>query len=187
VTAGIISAKARRLRDETYVPFIQTDVAIDPGNSGGPLINMRGEVIGLNTAIASNSGGNEGIGFSIPVNVAMRIGSELASTGLVRRGYLGVKLDSLFDEDRAREAGLTQLVGTRIKSVEAGSPAAQAELQPDDIIIAFGGVRIEDDDHLISMVKLTEVGRQMDVLVFRNGRQVHRQVMIGDMSNFKAD
>ncbi|TWT36044.1 putative serine protease HtrA [Posidoniimonas corsicana] len=189
VTRGIISAKGRYNLElgegeVKYQNFLQTDAAINPGNSGGPLINMRGEVIGLNTAIASNSGGNEGIGFSIPVNIAMRIGEQLTRTGQVRRGYLGVKLDALFDERRARAAGLSRLVGTRIKSVEPNSPAAVAELRPDDILIEYNGVRIEDDDHLISMVKLTEIGQEMDVLVFRGGRQVRARVRIGDMSQF---
>lgn len=189
VTRGIISAKGRynlELGDGEvkYQNFLQTDAAINPGNSGGPLINMRGEVIGLNTAIASNSGGNEGIGFSIPITIAVRIGEQLIQSGQARYGYLGVKLDALFDERRARAAGLTQLLGTRIKSVEPDSPAAAADLQPDDIIIEYNGVRIEDDDHLISMVKLTEIGRQMDVMVFRDGRPVRRQVRIGDMRRF---
>lgn len=186
VTRGIISAKGRYNLElgegeVQYQNFLQTDAAINPGNSGGPLINMRGEVIGLNTAIASNSGGNEGIGFSIPINIAVRIGEQLTRAGEASYGYLGVKLDGLFDERRARAAGLTQLIGTRIKSVEPNSPAAMADLLAGDIIIEYDGVRIEDDDHLISMVKLTEVGRQMDLLVFRDGQPVRRQVLIGDM------
>lgn len=189
VTRGIISAKGRYNLElgegeVKYQNFLQTDAAINPGNSGGPLINMRGEVIGLNTAIASNSGGNEGIGFSIPVNIATRIGEQLTRTGEVHRGYLGVKLDALFDERRARAAGLSRLVGTRIKSIEPNSPAEVADLKPDDIIIEYNGVRIDDDDHLISMVKLTEIGREMDVLVFREGRPVRTRVRIGDMSQF---
>ncbi|TWT72802.1 Periplasmic serine endoprotease DegP precursor [Posidoniimonas polymericola] len=189
VTRGIISAKGRYNLElgegeVKYQNFLQTDAAINPGNSGGPLINMRGEVIGLNTAIASNSGGNEGIGFSIPVNIATRIGEQLTRTGEVHRGYLGVKLDALFDERRARAAGLSRLVGTRIKSIEPNSPAEVAELKPEDIIIEYNGVRIDDDDHLISMVKLTEIGQEMDVLVFRDGRPVRTRVRIGDMSQF---
>ncbi len=189
VTRGIISAKGRyNLElgdgDVKYQNFLQTDAAINPGNSGGPLINMRGEVIGLNTAIASNSGGNEGIGFSIPVNIAMSIGQQLTLGGEVHRGHLGVTLDPSFDERRARVAGLSRLMGTRIKSVQPDSPAAKANLLPNDIIIEYGGVRIEDDDHLISMVGLTEVGSQMDVLVFRDGRSIRSQVMIGDRNQF---
>lgn len=193
VTRGIISAKGRynlELGDGEvkYQNFLQTDAAINPGNSGGPLINLRGEVVGLNTAIASNSGGNEGIGFSIPVNIAVRIAEQLTRGGVdaVRRGYLGVKLDALFDERSARSAGLARLVGTRIKDVEPNSPAAAAELRPDDIIVEYSGVRVEDDDHLISMVKLTQVGRSVDLMVYRDGRQVRLNVKIGDLTQFQS-
>lgn len=189
VTRGIISAKGRYnlelgAGEVRFQNFLQTDAAINPGNSGGPLINMRGEVIGLNTAIASESGGNEGIGFSIPGNIAIRIADQLTRTGQVRRGFLGVKLDRLFDDKRARAAGLPRQFGTLVKVVEPGSPAEQAELQPDDVIISFGGIRIEDDDHLISLVSLTEVGKKVDVVVFRQGGPVQKSVMIGDKEIF---
>jgi len=189
VTRGIISAKGRynlELGDGEvrYQNFLQTDAAINPGNSGGPLINMRGEVIGLNTAIASESGGNEGIGFSIPANIAVRIAEELTRTGQVRRGFLGVKLDGLFDEKRARAAGLPRLFGARVKNVEPGSPAERAALRTDDVIISFGGVRIEDDDHLISLVKLTEIGKKVDLVVYRSGSPVRMPVQIGDLEFF---
>ncbi|MEM6330133.1 MAG: trypsin-like peptidase domain-containing protein [Planctomycetota bacterium] len=183
VTRGIISAKGRynlELGDGEvrYQNFLQTDAAINPGNSGGPLINMRGEVIGLNTAIASESGGNEGIGFSIPGNIAARIAEELTRTGRVRRGFLGVKLDGLFDDKRALAAGLPRLVGTRIKGVEPGSPAERAALQPNDVILSYGGVRVEDDMHLISLVKLTEIGKRVEMVIFRGGEPLQMQVQI---------
>ncbi|MEM6798721.1 MAG: trypsin-like peptidase domain-containing protein, partial [Planctomycetota bacterium] len=192
VTRGIISAKGRYNLElgggeVRYQNFLQTDAAINPGNSGGPLINMRGEVIGLNTAIASESGGNEGIGFSIPANIAARIAEELTRTGQVRRGFLGVKLDGLFDDKRARAAGLPRLLGTRIKGVEPGSPAERAALKPDDVILSYGGVRIEDDEHLISLVKLTEIGKRVDMVVFRGGTPVQMTVQIGDLEFFAAN
>lgn len=191
VTRGIISAKGRYnlelgAGEVRYQNFLQTDAAINPGNSGGPLINMRGEVIGLNTAIASESGGNEGIGFSIPGNIAIRIADQLTRTGQVSRGFLGVTLDSLFDDKRARAAGLPRQFGTRVKGIEPGSPADQAELQPDDVIISFGGIRVEDDEHLISLVNLTEVGKQVDMVVFRQGGPVRKSVLIGDKEVFSA-
>ncbi|MEM9187260.1 MAG: trypsin-like peptidase domain-containing protein [Planctomycetota bacterium] len=189
VTRGIISAKGRynlALGDGEvrYQNFLQTDAAINPGNSGGPLINMRGEVIGLNTAIASESGGNEGIGFSIPANIVVRIADELTRTGQVRRGFLGVTFDRLFDEKRARAAGLPRLQGTRITRVDAGSPAERAAIKPGDVIIAYGGVRVEDTDHLISLVKLTEIGKQVDLVVFRSGGPMQIAVEIGDREFF---
>ncbi|QDU87651.1 Putative serine protease HtrA [Pirellulimonas nuda] len=183
VTRGIISAKGRYNLDlgdgeVKYQNFLQTDAAINPGNSGGPLINLRGEVIGLNTAIASNSGGNEGIGFSIPINVVMRIARQLVDRGEVRWGFLGVTLDGLFDDKRARAIGLPRLVGARIKEVTPGSPAEWAQLRPDDVVISFAGTRIEDDDHLISLVKLTEVGQSVELVVFRDGAPMRTRVEI---------
>jgi serine protease Do len=185
VTRGIISAKGRYnlelgSGEVTLQNFLQTDAAINPGNSGGPLINLRGEVIGLNTAIASNSGGNEGIGFSIPIDIAVRVAGDLVERGEVRRGYLGVTLDGLFDERRARDAGLPRQMGARVKAIYTGSPAAAAQLQAEDIIYMFGDTVVEDDDHLISLVQLTEVGRKIPVVVRRNQQDRQIIIVIGD-------
>lgn len=185
VTRGIISAKGRYNLDlgdgdVRLQNFLQTDAAINPGNSGGPLINLRGEVVGINTAIASNSGGNEGIGFSIPINAVIRIAKDLTSVGHVNRGFLGVTLDSLFDDRRARSLGLPSLSGTRVKSVEPGSPADRASLQPDDVILLFDGIRVSDMDHLISLVGLTEIGREIPLVVYRDRRAIELGVKIGD-------
>ena len=189
VTRGIISAKGRYNLDlgdgeVKYQNFLQTDAAINPGNSGGPLINMRGEVVGVNTAIASNSGGNEGIGFSIPVNVAIRIAEELANTGRVRRGFLGVTLDENFGKRSAVAVGLPRQFGARVEAVEPGSPADEAELSIDDVILSFGGVRVEDSEHLHSLVNLTEIGRGVELVVFRSGESVRRTVRIGDRASY---
>ncbi|WP_425397695.1 S1C family serine protease [Aeoliella sp.] len=185
VTRGIISAKGRYNLDlgdgdVRLQNFLQTDAAINPGNSGGPLINLRGEVVGINTAIASNSGGNEGIGFSIPINAVVRIAKDLTTVGHVNRGFLGVTLDSLFDDRRARALGLPGLSGTRVKSVEAGSPADRARLKPDDVILMFDGIRVSDMDHLISLVGLTEIGRKIPLIVYRDRRAIELDVKIGD-------
>ena len=192
VTRGIISAKGRYNLDlgagEVMLQnFLQTDAAINPGNSGGPLINLRGEVVGINTAIASNSGGNEGIGFSIPINIVVRIASDLTKTGKVNRGFLGVKLDATFDLRRARSFGLPRLTGTRVKSIEPNSPASQAKLQVDDVILQFNGIRVEDDDHLISLVKLTEIGRKVPLLVYRDHRAYRLSVEVGDLGSHPAN
>lgn len=185
VTRGIISAKGRynlELGDGGEVKlqnFLQTDAAINPGNSGGPLINLRGEVIGINTAIASASGGNEGIGFSIPITIAARVARQLTETGQVARGYLGVKFDDTFDERSARAVGLTQLVGSRVATVFENSPAEKARILPNDVIVQFNGIRVQDGDHLISLVQLTEVGSKVELLVYRGGTPVRTVVEIG--------
>jgi serine protease Do len=190
VTRGIISAKGRHNLelgdgDLKYQNFIQTDAAINPGNSGGPLVNLRGEVVGLNTAIASASGGNEGIGFSIPINIVSRIAQQLVDKNAVARGFLGVKLDSRFSDTQAKQLGLTRSTGTRITVVEPDSPAERAQLRVDDVILRYNGVRVESDDHLIGLVKLTEVGERVPLLVYRGGKPLDVAVEIGDLGAFQ--
>jgi serine protease Do len=186
VTRGIVSAKGRYDLDLgngelKFMNFIQTDAAINPGNSGGPLVNLRGEVVGLNTAIASSGGGNEGIGFTIPINVAVQIARDLVQDMEPPRGFLGVKLDSQFTTDRARSLGLPSLIGTRVTAIEEDSPAKLADVHVDDIIIAYDGVRVERDDHLISLVKLTRIGEEISLVLFRDGQSLQKQVTIGDL------
>jgi S1-C subfamily serine protease len=192
VTRGIVSAKGRHNLDLgdgelKLQDFIQTDAAINPGNSGGPLVNLRGEVIGLNTAIASSSGGNEGIGFSIPINVVSRVARALIESNEVPRGYLGVFLDRRFDEKQALELGLPQLTGTRVSAVPPNTPAEKADLRTNDVILEFNGVRIESDSHLITMVKLTEVGKEVELLIFRDGHTLKKTVKIADTNDFAQD
>ena len=192
VTRGIISAKGRSNLDlgdgeVNYQNFIQTDAAINPGNSGGPLVNLRGEVIGLNTAIASSSGGNEGIGFSIPVNVAVRIMRELVETGTVQRGYLGVMLDARFDGSVARTLGLPRLMGTRVTKVTDSSPAADAQLEVNDVILRFDGLQIEDMQHLINLVKRTEIDSKVELMVFRDRKVRKFFVSIGRRDDYPDD
>ena len=184
VTRGIISAKGRSNLDlgdgeVDYQNFMQTDAAINPGNSGGPLVNLRGEVIGLNTAIASNSGGNDGIGFSIPINIAVRIMQQLVENGRVDRGFLGVTLDARFDAQKARFIGLPRLMGARVKRVTSGSPADAAEIRPEDVILRLNGASIEDDQHFISLIKLTEIGRQIELTILRDGELISKRAQIG--------
>ena len=191
VSRGIISAKGRSNLDlgegeVQYQNFLQTDAAINPGNSGGPPVNLRGEVIGLNTAIASNSGGNDGIGFSIPANIVVRIAGQLVDQGRVERGFLGVTLDSRFDAQAAQFVGLPRLVGARVTKVTDRSPAAVADLRVDDIILQFNGLPVEDDDHLISLVKLAEIGRDVDLLVLRDGQLLRRRTAIGRLGDFRS-
>lgn len=190
VTYGIVSAKGRRnleLGDASvrYQDFLQTDAAINPGNSGGPLINLRGEVIGINTAIASNSGGNEGIGFSIPINMYMVVAKQLVERGSVSRAFLGVNLDSQFGPAKSRELGLPRPTGTRVTEVTPNSPAAIARIQVDDIILEFDGIAIDDDSHLVNMVSLTEIGRDVSLLVYRDRKLIKIPVRVGDRAEFE--
>ena len=173
VTFGIISAKGRRdlqLGNSGLVlqDFLQTDAAINPGNSGGPLINLRGQVIGINTAIASNSGGSEGIGFAIPIHMFMFTARQLVAHGKVRRAYLGVTLDREFDAQRASALGLPGPFGALVMEVRGNSPAANSGLKSGDVILQFNGVTVEDDAHLVNIVKLTEVGSRVSLVVLRD-------------------
>ncbi len=176
VSYGIISARGRRdldLGDEgvRFQDFLQTDAAINPGNSGGPLLNLRGEVIGINTAIASNSGGNDGIGFSIPMNMAKKVVSDLLRYGRVRRGFVGVTLDARFSPEKARAIGLNSAFGARVSAIAPNSPAADSELRKGDVILNFNGTVIVNDSHLVSEVSQTDIGKQVSVVIFRNGGQ----------------
>ena len=137
--------------------------------------------MGLNTAIASSGGGNEGIGFTIPINVVVQIARDLVQDMGPPRGFLGVKLDSQFTTDRARSLGLPSLIGTRVTAIEEDSPAKLADVHVDDIIIAYDGVRVERDDHLISLVKLTKIGEEVSLTLFRDGQSLQKQVTIGDL------
>jgi serine protease Do len=191
ITFGIVSATGRwdlKLGEGVkFQHFIQTDAAINPGNSGGPLINLRGEVIGMNTAIASSSGGNEGIGFSIPINLAISIAKQLVERNGVMQGFLGVQLDGSFDSATAVSVGLKRTRGARIKDVTQGSPAAAAKLQPGDVVLDFGGVRVDNDSHLINLVNLTEVGREVPMVVFRDQRALKVMIKVGSApSNLAA-
>jgi serine protease Do len=182
ITFGIVSATGRRdlqLGDGVkFQDFIQTDAAINPGNSGGPLINLHGEVVGMNTAIASSSGGNEGIGFSIPINMVMIVAKQLVERNSVVRAFMGVSLDSAFDPATAISVGLKRPRGARVKDVTPDSPAADANLQKGDVILEYGGVRIDNDSHLINLVSLTEVGREVPLLVFRDQQVIKVTVKV---------
>ncbi|MBM3970257.1 MAG: PDZ domain-containing protein [Planctomycetes bacterium] len=192
VTFGIISAKSRRslkLGDKGVLnqDFIQTDAAINPGNSGGPLIDLNGRVVGINTAIASNSGGNEGIGFSIPSNLVSRVVDQLLEYGKVYRAYLGVKLDPDFDINKARALKLDRARGARVMAIYPNTPAARAKLQKDDVILSFDGIDIVDENHLINVVSLSPVGKKVRLMVLRRGEKFPVQVDLSDRSVAEED
>lgn len=187
VTFGILSAKGRRdlsLGEQRIdlQDFFQTDAAINPGNSGGPLLNLRGEVIALNTAIASSSGGSEGIGFAIPINMAMKVAEELVQYGQLRRGYLGVTLDPDFTVNDLVAAGYQLPGGALVKSVQDKSPAAVAHLQRGDIIVEFGGKSVDNDDHLVAQVGLTPIGSTVPMIIYRDGKRYRTDVVLKDLN-----
>ncbi|MBL4885988.1 MAG: trypsin-like peptidase domain-containing protein [Planctomycetaceae bacterium] len=191
VTFGIISAKGRRslrLGEANNVinqDFLQTDAAINPGNSGGPLIDMNGRVVGINTAIASNSGGNEGIGFSIPSNLVRYVTEQLVVHGRVRRAYLGVKLDPGFDIKTARSLGLDRVQGARVVEVYEETPASRSGLRVEDVILYFGGVEIQDENHLINIVSLTAVNKTVKTIILRQGKRQTLPVTLGDRDDLE--
>jgi serine protease Do len=192
VTYGIISAKGRRdlrLGDDgvQLQDFLQTDAAINPGNSGGPLLSLRGEVIGLNTAIASTSGANEGIGFAIPINMVMVIADQLIERGMVVRAFLGVKLDSSFGPAEAAQLGMARPEGARVTGITRNSPAEQARIMVGDVILEFDGTRVEDDMHLINLVSLTPVHKEVDLRLLREGRPIILRVRVANRANMPPD
>ena len=166
VTAGIISATARDTGD--YLPLIQTDVAVNPGNSGGPLINMNGEVIGINSQIFSRSGGYMGISFAVPIDDALQVADKLKKTGKVTRGQIGVSIAEL-NEDTARAMKLPKSKGVLVAQVESGSPAEKAGIEPGDIILSYDGHAIESASELPRLVGGAEVGKPVPVTVWRKG------------------
>jgi serine protease Do len=189
VTFGIVSAKGRRdlQLGDAKVPFqdfLQTDAAIHPGNSGGPLVNLRGEIVGINTAIASKTGHNEGVGFAIPINMFMVVARQLIERGKVTRAFLGVNLNSKFGPAAAAEAGLPAPMGAQVNGITKGSPAEAAKLQAGDVILEFNHIPIEDDAHLVNLVSLTEVGTKVPLVIFRDRKTITLEVQVAERSKF---
>ncbi len=168
VSAGIVSAKARSLPDSNYVPFIQTDVAVNPGNSGGPLFNLAGEVVGINSQIYSHSGGYQGISFSIPIEVAMNVKDQIVKHGKVTRGRLGVSVQEV-NARLAESFGLDRPHGALVASVDADGPAEKAGLQVGDVIVKYDGQPIERSADLPLLVANTAPGKRAEVEVWRKG------------------
>jgi len=165
--------------------FLQTDAAINPGNSGGPLIDLQGRVIGINTAIATSSGGNDGIGFSIPSQLAQRVMDQLLEHGVVPRAWIGVKLDENFDTRIAAKLKLDRVMGARVNQVFDNSPASRAGLQLDDIVLNFDGVDVQDHDHLINLVSLSPIGKQIRMGVWRGQKKISLAIVLADRSDLR--
>ncbi len=178
VTAGIVSAKSRDTGD--YLPFIQTDVAVNPGNSGGPLLNTRGEVVGINSQIFSRSGGYMGISFAIPMDEAMRISNQLKASGKVSRGRIGVAIAEV-SKEVAESLGLPRARGALIRNIEVGAPADKAGLEPGDVILSFGDKPIEKSSDLPRIVGDTKPGTTSSIMVWRKGAQKEFNITVADL------
>ncbi|UCE30470.1 MAG: DegQ family serine endoprotease [Burkholderiales bacterium] len=178
VTAGIVSAKGRETGD--YLPFIQTDVAVNPGNSGGPLLNMDGEVVGINSQIYSRTGGFMGISFAFPIDEVMRVADQLRTSGRVIRGRIGVGIAEV-TKDVAEPLGLPRALGALVRSVEAGGPADRAGVQVGDIILNFDGRAIDKVSDLPRIVGGTRPGSKAPVTVWRHGQKRDLTITVGEM------
>ena len=184
-SAGIVSAKSRTLPDGSYVPFIQTDVAVNPGNSGGPLFNMAGEVIGINSQIYSRSGGYQGLSFAIPIEVAMNVEKQIVTHGKVQRGRLGVVIQEV-NQSLADTFGLKKPAGALINSVEKGSPAAQAGLEAGDVILGANGREIANPGDLPALIAGMSAGETVKLQVWRKGTTRDVNVKVGTFSEQKV-
>jgi len=181
VTAGIISARGRDINAGPYDDFIQTDASINRGNSGGPMFNMGGEVIGINTAIFSPTGGSVGIGFAIPAAAAKPVIDQLIKHGQVRRGWLGVHIQAVTDEI-AETLGLKEATGALVASVIKQGPAEKAKIEAGDVILDFDGKKVTEMRRLPRMVADTEVGREVPVTVWRNNKKVSLKAKVGELT-----
>jgi serine protease Do len=190
VTHGIISATDRgqislgstiRIKE-----FLQTDAAINPGSSGGPLLDLDGKVVGINTAIASQTGSNSGVAFSIPANLVKRIAAQLFEKGTVTRGYLGVQLATALDPAEALRVGLDRVSGALVEIVHPGTPADVAGLKVGDVILQIGEVRLRDENHLINIVSALRANERVRLMVWRDRKEQVIEVAIGDWSSGRA-
>jgi serine protease Do len=182
VTSGIVSAKSRSLPDSNYVPYIQTDVAVNPGSSGGPLINMHGEVIGINSQIYSRTGGYMGLSFAIPIDVAKKVEKDLLEHGKVSRGKLGVGIQSV-DQALARSFRLDEPAGVIVNGIEAGGPADKAGVLPGDIVLKFAGKEVGRPNDLPALVAETKPGTQTELEVWRKGERKTLKVTVGELED----
>jgi S1-C subfamily serine protease len=190
VTHGIISATHRgqislgstiRIKE-----FLQTDAAINPGSSGGPLVDLDGNVIGINTAIASKSGSSSGVSFSIPANMIKRIATQLIDKGFVTRGYLGVQLASALEPAEALRLGLDRVSGALVEIVHTNTPAANAGLRVGDVILMIEDVRVRDENHLINVVCALPPGQRVKLTVWRERKPQVVEVVIGEYPGSKV-
>jgi serine protease Do len=185
VTSGIVSAKGRTLPEETYVPFIQSDVALNPGNSGGPLFNMRGEVVGINSQIYSQTGGYIGLSFSIPIDIAMEISQQLKASGKVTRGRIGVQAQEL-TWDLATSFGLNDANGALITMVERGGPADRAGIRPGDVVLGFNEKPVQNSTDLARLAAGAKPGTAAKVDLWRKGSRQQLKVTVAELPPERA-
>lgn len=185
VTAGVVSAKGRSLPDDSAVSFIQTDVAVNPGNSGGPLFNARGEVVGINSQIYSRTGGFQGLSFAIPIEVATRVKDQIVSTGKVEHARLGVMVQEV-NQTLADSFGLQSPEGALVSNVEKGSPADKAGLQSGDVIRSVNGQKIVGSGDLPAFVSMLAPGSKLNMDVWREGKKVDLVASLGNASDKTA-
>jgi S1-C subfamily serine protease len=190
VTHGIVSARERgqislgstiRIKD-----FLQTDAAINPGSSGGPLLNLDGEVIGINTAIASHNGNHSGVAFSIPINLVKQVVRQLLEKGNVARGYLGVQLAPSFEPADAFRVGLDRVQGALVETVYPETPAAEAGLRAGDVVLQVDGLGVRNENHLINMISAVPAGKRVRLQVWRDRRLQTVEAVVGDWSSAQA-
>jgi len=186
VTAGIISAKGRDIRGSEHQlqRFIQTDAAINPGNSGGPLLDIQGQVIGINTAIASENGGYQGIGFALPINLAVNVYNQIVKSGRVSRGSIGVGFNAT-RSPKPQVYGASH--GVFVTQVTPGGPGDKAGIKIEDVIVAFNGQPVKDGDDLVSRVSATPVGSVATTTVLRGGKRMDLKLTVGERSEVWAD
>jgi serine protease Do len=185
ITSGIVSAKARALPDENYVPFIQTDVAVNPGNSGGPLFNMDGEVVGVNSQIFSRTGGFMGLSFAIPIDVAIQVKDDLVQSGKVTRGRIGVQIQDV-NQALANSFGLPKPQGALISGVEPGSPAEKAGLKTGDVVLGVNGKEIGQLSELSGAIAATKPGNNARLQVWREGKSREVDVKVAELMEQKV-
>lgn len=185
-TQGIVSALGRNLPSDTYVPFIQTDVAVNPGNSGGPLFNTEGKVVGVNAQIYTRTGGYMGLSFAIPIDVAMKVADQLKTQGYVTRGWLGVVIQPVTQE-LAESFDLKRPQGALVAKIVPDSPASEAGLQPGDIILSYGGTSIQTSGELPPLVGATPVGKRVSIDILRNGEERQLEVTIQTLQEEKTE
>ena len=185
VTAGIVSAKSRSLPEEGYVPFIQTDVAVNPGNSGGPLLNIRGEVIGINSQIYSRTGGYQGLSFAIPIDVALNVEQQLLEKGRVSRGKLGIAVQDL-TQGLAESFGLPNPNGALVGMVPPDGPGAKAGIKPGDVILELNGKTVRDSRELPPKVADLKPGSEALLKVWRDGKAFDLKVMVAELEDKSA-
>jgi serine protease Do len=185
VTAGIISALGRDIAQQ-FQRFIQTDAAINPGNSGGPLLNYNGEVIGINTMIATRSGGYEGIGFALPINIAARDYNSIVQLGRVVRGSIGISFPRVQKQEELKAYGYDH--GVVVEKVTPGGPAAEAGVKSEDIVLALNGKPVKDGDDLVARIAEMPVGTKLTLTIDRGGHNMEKQLVIDDREKvFKDD